>query len=50
MYPSIRTEFPAELAPGAAANGPLVGAGIGRNVVYLGVTSLFTEISSEMVC
>jgi hypothetical protein len=46
MYPSIR-DLPAELGPES-----LLGArrrGVSRTVFYLGLTSLFTDISSEMV-
>jgi MFS family permease len=47
LYPSIRTPIPVELqAESGVGRGK---AGIGRNVFYLGLTSLFTDISSEMV-
>ena len=45
MYPSIR-DAPVELRAGKLVGGA---SGIGRNVFFLGLTSLFTDISSEMV-
>jgi MFS family permease len=48
LYPSIRGGIPAELQ-GEASLGLGHRSGIGRTVFYLGLTSLFTDISSEMV-
>lgn len=48
MYPSIRGGVPTEVQTDRVA-GPRRGARIGRNVFFLGLTSLFTDISSEMV-
>lgn len=48
MYPSIRSGVPPELAADASV-GSSRKTGIGRNVFFLGLTSLFTDISSEMV-
>ena len=48
MYPSVRSD-----APLAGARGPSLTRGrwptVSRNVVLLGLTSLFTDISSEML-
>jgi MFS family permease len=49
VYPSVR-DRPPGLRDGAAA--PVdrrPWAGVGRNVIFLGLTSLFTDVSSEMV-
>ena len=48
MYPSIRSGVPVETQADTSVR-PGGRAGIGRNVFYLGLTSLFTDISSEMV-
>ncbi len=48
MYPSVRSDVPL-----AGARGPSLARGrwptVSRNVVFLGLTSLFTDISSEML-
>jgi MFS family permease len=48
MYAQLRQGLPSVSLPAAWTSLRLRGA-IGRNVVYLGLTSLFTDISSEMV-
>jgi Major Facilitator Superfamily len=48
VYPSIRTGLPPDGSDQSAIL-PKRRSTIGRNVVFLGLTSLFTDISSEMV-
>jgi MFS family permease len=49
MYPSLRNQgVSAAGGPTPALSWPCW-VGVGRNVVFLGLTSLFTDISSEMV-
>jgi MFS family permease len=49
VYPLLRESLPS--APPTAAPAPVAppGRGIDRNVLYLGLTSLITDISAEMV-
>ena len=49
MYPSIRSATVTGLSGQPADVDPVTRPRIGRNVLYLGLTSLFTDISSEMV-
>src|SRR5438034_3985574 len=50
MYAQLRQSLSGVAAPEAAGVRPRVlGHGVSRNVVSLGITSLFTDISSEMI-
>jgi len=49
VYPLLRESLPSTPPPAAPAPVAPPGRGIGRNVLYLGLTSLITDISAEMV-
>jgi len=49
MYAQLRQGLPTVSIAGAVSWPRLLGGAVSRNVVYLGLTSLFTDISSEMV-
>ena len=50
MYAQLRQSFPIVAAPDRVnLRQRLLGEGVDRNVVHLGLTSLFTDISSEMI-
>src|SRR5689334_17754091 len=50
MYAQLRESFSGVVAPNrGSVSRRLLGEGVNRNVVNLGLTSLFTDISSEMI-